>query len=104
MMVLKEFTDLRIFHDAKIGDFKYEYNKKKLDLTLYFDFSYLKGESHLIAENVSFVQIDSKEPWGKGIYVNEVKILKKNGRMEFSLLLNSGDKYVLHAELFLLKN
>jgi hypothetical protein len=102
-MVLKESTDLSIFHDAKIGDFKYEYSNNKLDLTLYFDSSHLKGESHLIAENVSFVQIDSKEPWGKGIYVNEVKILKKNDEMELSLLLNSGDRYVLHAELFLLK-
>lgn len=93
-------------HDAEISKVTCDYNmhKIKIPLKLYgFNNSY--KEAVIIFEDVHYTDISFYEPWGLGIYINEVNVSDgtdiinrlvdyKNNNESFclSILLNSGDR------------
>jgi hypothetical protein len=101
MKISKE-TDFKLFHDAKVGLLKYDYENKKIEFHLYLDsaFQPKKGEAIIKAAIVESLQIMSHEPWGKGIYISQLSVEEKNGHYIMIILLNSGATFVIDAKAF----
>ena len=101
MKISKE-TDFRLFHDSKVGLLNYDYDNKTIEFHLYLDSSFQskKGEAIIKATIVESLQINSHEPWGKGIYISELSVEEKNGHFVMIFLLNSGDTFVIDAKAF----
>lgn len=99
-MNLRNMTDLELFHDAKIGVMSFDYLKKLAMLELFFDNPQKKGIFKLKVTNVYSMQIESYEPWGKGLYINEIKLDVGKEHNTITILINSGDTFIITAELF----
>lgn len=102
-MILSNNSNFSIFHDAKIGKIDYDYINKSVYIYLTLDNLSSKGEVLLTGLKVSFIQFKSMEPWGPGIYINNVDFEEKQVNKEITILLNSGDTFQIIAELFELK-
>ncbi len=102
-MILSNNSNLSIFHDAKMGIIDYDYINKSVYINLTLDSLSNKGKAVLTGVKVSFIQFQSSEPWGPGIYINKVDFKEKQGKQEITILLNSGDTFQLIAEHFELK-
>lgn len=101
-MIISEKTDLNLFHDARVGMVNYDYANKSINIHLFLDSPTpsIKGEADLKATVVNSAQLGSSEPWGAGIYISEVKVEDKTKYKRLSVILNSGDTFVIDAQLF----
>jgi len=94
-------------HDAEITKIYCDYDMHRIEIPLKLCNFYnnCKKEVLLIFEDVHYIDVSFYEPWGAGIYINEVKINDGSGiinRLDeyksnkecfcLSILLNSGDK------------
>ena len=102
-MILSSNSNLSIFHDAKIGKIDFDYINKSVYLNLTLDNLSNKGKALLTVLKTSFIQFQSSEPWGPGIYISKVDLEEKQGNQEITILLNSGDTFQIIAEYFELK-
>ncbi len=100
-MILSEKTDLSFFHDSRVGEINYNYASKSLIFHLCLDSSSsIRREVELKANIVFSVELNSIEPWGPGIYINEVTLEDKIEFKRLSIIINSGDIFVIDANLF----
>jgi len=91
-------------HDMELFDINIDYAGHKVEIHLYDE---QKNKHKMIFEHMQYFLISGFEPWGEGMYVNEVKtittgienLIKTDGEYDVNadafmmeMLLNSGDK------------
>lgn len=92
-------------HDAEIVKVLCDYNMRRIEIPVKQCENNNYKEVVIICEDVQYADISFYEPWGAGIYVNEVSVndgtdiinrlvdyKANNGSFCLSLLLNSGDR------------
>lgn len=93
-------------HDAEITKVFCDYEQKKVEIPLKLNINADTGENAiLLFEGVHYMEISLHEPWGAGIYLNEVSVSgctnisshlnncqPDDNCFCISILLNSGDK------------
>ncbi|MDY0209167.1 MAG: hypothetical protein RBR48_03220 [Bacilli bacterium] len=101
MKISKE-TDLYLFHDAKVGVMYYDYINKSINFHIFLDspLKSIKGDAIIRITSIESVQLCSFEPWGKGIYITELNIEEKTKYSIMTILLNSGDTFIINARVF----
>ena len=102
---MNKIKDLNL-HDYEISDILCDYINQKVEIPIQLSNHQNKNKKAvLIFENVQYLDISLYEPWGAGIYINEVNvndgtdIINRLNKYQFnkeyfciSFLLNSGDK------------
>lgn len=105
-------------HDAEINDIKCNYREHLVELPIVLHSpKKMNVNAKLVFESVVYFDICIVEPWGEGIYINEVKFIDNYSAIDkyqefiddkhFNLvfILNSGDqihivsKKILYSEL-----
>ncbi|VBB05623.1 Hypothetical protein LUCI_0833 [Lucifera butyrica] len=85
------------FHDAKISKIISDYDEGTVEMPIIMDDTH-QYAALLKFENVAYVEVNRKEPWGPGCYIFTLNVDDDEGDyFKVSILLNSGDKVIIIA-------
>ena len=91
-------------HDSRISIIQCDYDKHIVIVPILLDSpKYKNVEAKFLFLGVKKVSVDIYEPWGAGVYVNEVSVNEdiqagKNKTFSTRILLNSGDCIFIESE------
>lgn len=90
-------------HDAELRDVYCSYDKHEIEIPVIIDAPGKRNvKSKMGFFGVCNFSISFLEPWGQGVYINEIKILEGEGeftkKLCCELLLNSGDKITIISD------
>lgn len=89
-------------HDGELKDIYCSYDHHEIEIPVTLDTPHKKNiKAKLKFTGVLTFSISFLEPWGSGIYINEIKVVKCGGMsteaLNCEILLNSGDKISIHS-------
>ncbi len=97
---MNEINNLELvdFHDAKLGIILCNYDQHKVIINFFLENSnYLNKKVDMYFIDVDKLEVNILEPWGAGMYVNEILIEEKDN-LKTKILLNSGDEILVSSK------